>query len=300
MHASCCLVDDAAVIEVTGGEARAFLNGQLSVDVGRLPADAATLAAWSAANGRVRALVRLAAADAGYLLLVPASMVETVCTKLRMYVLRADVEIAPSATRRVAAVLGATRGWLEARGLARAAEDGRAETVGDALWMHVGSGLSYVISPESGLAEIASGAGAAPRERVELAEIGLGLPQIVPATAERFLPQMLDLDRLGGVAFDKGCYPGQEVIARTQNLGKVKRRPRRFALAGAPSPPEPGTALVTPDGDEAGTILRAARAADRTELLAVVRLDSLASPLHSAAPDGPAATELPLARNRHA
>ena len=75
------------------------------------------------------------------------------------------------------------------------------------------------------------------------AEIALGIPAITPALADRFVAQMLNLDELGAVSFDKGCYPGQEIIARVHNLGGVKRRARRYA---APAPPPAGTAARLP------------------------------------------------------
>lgn len=293
MDALYCSLPDLGVFEVTGSDARPFLNGQLSIDVpdaGRAP-----LAAWAAANGRVRALVRVVPVDSGCLLLAPASMRETLCRRLGMFVLRADVRIGASARLAVGAVLDAAPGWLAARGLEPAAKRDDAQTVGEEIWIRVGPRLTYVVGAEAELEALARLAEPGSRAAVELAEIELGLPAVVPETAEQFLPQMLDLDRLGGVAFDKGCYPGQEVIARTQNLGKVKRRPRRFALSG--DPPEPGTAIYTADGEEAGRVLRAAREAERTELLAVVRLDLAASELRCGAPDGPPLTGLELARD---
>ncbi len=242
----------------------------------------------------MRALVRVVPLASGFALLAPASMSDTLCNKLGMFVLRADATIRPSATRAVGAVLDASPSWLAARGLTGTEARDRAETVGDEVWIHAGPRLVYVVGDAADLEGLASLADPASRASVELAEIELGLPQIVPATAERFLPQMLDLDRLGGVAFDKGCFPGQEVIARTQNLGKVKRRPRRFAVDGPP--PEPGTALYTGTGQEAGQVLRAAApAAGPAELLAVVRLDALdGAALHCGAPDGPRLDELEL------
>lgn len=296
MHASYCLLADMGVFEVTGTDARSFLHGQLSIDVEGLSAEAAPLAAWSAANGRVRLLVRLAVADAGYLLLAPASMTETITRKLGLFVLRARVTIAPSAALVAGAVVDATPDWLAERGLTRPSAPDRSERVGATLWLHAGSRLSYVVGTAADLDALAAAAAAAPPEAVEQAEIELGLPRVVPDTAERFLPQMLDLDRLGGVAFDKGCFPGQEVIARTQNLGTVKRRLKRFTVDGPA--PAPGTLVYAATGDDAGRVLRSARHADRTELLAVVRLDAPTGPLRAAAPDGPPLTELPFARER--
>jgi folate-binding protein YgfZ len=98
------------------------------------------------------------------------------------------------------------------------------------------------------------------------------LPTVSAALRGLFLPQMLDLDRLDAIAFDKGCYPGQEIIARTQNLGSVKRRLLRLKSATPGTAPPAGAALARPDGTVAGTVVRAAAGPDAVELLAVVDL----------------------------
>ncbi len=102
-----------------------------------------------------------------------------------------------------------------------------------------------------------------------LAEIRLGLPSIGAPVVEHFVAQMLNLDLLDAVSFDKGCYPGQEVIARVRHLGSVKRRMRRYACD-AETPPAPGAAVVTADGANVGEVVRAERAERGSELLAVV------------------------------
>jgi folate-binding protein YgfZ len=102
-----------------------------------------------------------------------------------------------------------------------------------------------------------------------LAGIRAGLPQVYPETHEAFVAQMLNLDLLGGVSFDKGCYTGQEIIARTHFRGAIKRRMFRFAAAGAP--PAPGTRILAGE-QHAGDVVDAAATGDGCELLAVVSL----------------------------
>ncbi|MDH3421105.1 MAG: tRNA-modifying protein YgfZ, partial [Gammaproteobacteria bacterium] len=121
----------------------------------------------------------------------------------------------------------------------------------------------------------------------ELAEIRLGLPVISAELRGQFLPQMLNLDLLGGVAFDKGCYPGQEIIARAQNLGTVKRRLLRFTRDDG-TLPAPGSELQDVARTAVGTVVRAARSTCGIELLAVIRLDAVRGPLATEdAPDLP-------------
>jgi folate-binding protein YgfZ len=112
---------------------------------------------------------------------------------------------------------------------------------------------------------------------------------VVPATRGEFVPQMVNLDLLDGISFSKGCYPGQEIVARTRYLGRVKRRMLRFATAGAAPPP--GMALAGPAGP-AGQVVRAAHAGTGAELLAVVMLEALPGPLALA--DGTPLAPLPL------
>ena len=99
-----------------------------------------------------------------------------------------------------------------------------------------------------------------------------GEPWITPATAALWLPQMLNLDLLGAISFTKGCYTGQEIVARTQNLGRIKRRTLRYAIAGG-EPPAPLTALHN-DGVKVGEVLQSARVGSGSELLAVVALEA--------------------------
>jgi folate-binding protein YgfZ len=101
-----------------------------------------------------------------------------------------------------------------------------------------------------------------------LAEIRLGLPAITPPLVDRFVAQMLNLDALGATVFDKGCYPGQEVVARVHNLGDVKRRAHRYSMTA--TPPAIGVAVTAPGGDAVGEVVRSAPTSEGCELLAVV------------------------------
>jgi folate-binding protein YgfZ len=105
-------------------------------------------------------------------------------------------------------------------------------------------------------------------------EISLGLPWLTPALQNRFIPQMLNLDLLGALDEKKGCYPGQEIIARTQNLGTVKRRMLRYS-ADLHRAPEAGTAITNDADETVGEVVRAVVADGKMNLLAVTRLSSV-------------------------
>ena len=212
------------------------------------------------------------AADAT-LLLIPTTLAESAAARLRMFVLRAEVEVELSDQAIAGLEIG--NSVTEYAGLELAAGDGAAaqgqgltlgRVIGDAerAYLIADPGTSPAATPDYS------------REDWELADVRAGLPIIGPATAEHFVPQMVNLDLLGGISFTKGCYVGQEVVARTQNLGRIKRRMFRFAT---PAPAEPGNSVVDQAGTTAGEVVRCAAAEEGHELLAVVQLAALAGPL---------------------
>src|SRR5699024_5714908 len=119
----------------------------------------------------------------------------------------------------------------------------------------------------------------------QLAEIDAGLPEITQATSGQFVPQMLNLHWLGGIDFHKGCYPGQEVVARLQYRGRLKQHLFRLQWHG--EQPQPGDDVLTADGKRQGTVIRAAHEAEAEagtgRLLAVIRLTALEQTLATAA-----------------
>jgi hypothetical protein len=124
-----------------------------------------------------------------------------------------------------------------------------------------------------------------------LAGIRAGLPQVYPETHEAFVAQMLNLDVLGGVSFEKGCYTGQEIIARTHFRGAIKRRMFRFGCAAAP--PAPGTRILVGD-QHAGDVVDAAATNEGCELLAVITLTQQGAALELETNRGVTLTPLPL------
>jgi folate-binding protein YgfZ len=125
--------------------------------------------------------------------------------------------------------------------------------------------------------------------------IRAGVPVIGAATQDLFVPQTANWDLLGGVSFQKGCYPGQEIVARTQYLGRLKERMHLFHVDGPPSPP--ATKIYgAVFGDQAcGTVVNAAAAPDGgSDLLAILQLSALDGALRVGSPIGPALAPLPL------
>ena len=290
-----CPLADTGLIEVTGADAVAFLNAQLSrnVDAGR-PLRA-TLAGWHDAKGRVLAVLWALWLGDRWLLLVKGTDAEDLLRRLSMYVLRADVRLRNACEGwRAVAVVGRTDASEETLFASLGANPCDAAAGADGTYaIRIGPRLAYVIAPCGNLRAIDDLFASGSAETAAIKEIRLGLVSLVPELAGRYTAHMLNLDRLGAVSFDKGCYPGQEIIARTQNLGSAKRRLFRYS-GPLEQVPSVGSALLDAGGTRVGEVVRAAADDDRgIELLAVVRVDAASDSLFCADAD-----RLPLTR-RH-
>jgi folate-binding protein YgfZ len=251
-----------AVVSVKGRDARAFLQGQLSNDILGLERHPGLLAAACNRQGRVLSTMRLAAFGDDVLLVLRDDLARTLVSLLSRYVLRADVRFEDRSRD------------LEVAGLIDAEPDARwsqAAAAASGLAMLVASPRRILLAGSR--AALDAALTALPRtdpgdwDRVCIAD---GEPWIVPATAALWLPQMLNLDLIGGVSFSKGCYVGQEIVARAQHLGRLKRRTLRYL-----GPPEAALAPAQPlfSGETlAAQVIASARDATATHALAVVEL----------------------------
>jgi tRNA-modifying protein YgfZ len=198
------------VLRARGVDASSFLQGQLSNDTSRLQAGHLQLSGYHTPQGRTIALLRLTALAPDDLLgVLPRELVPVVVGRLKRYVLRAKVQLNDDSEH-----------WqvLGYRGSAPTLSAG-------ALAFPHGSARQLVLVPGAAtLADEATGT----RNDWAAADIAEGLPQVYLPTSEAFVAQMLNLDVTGGIALDKGCYTGQEIIARAHYRGQVKRRMHRF------------------------------------------------------------------------
>lgn len=280
---------DTVCLEARGADAEAFLHSQLSRAVADLDPTIAPLAAWADPRGRVRALLRVCRLPDRWLLVTPREGADDLLKKMSMFVLRSKVTLACADTFHVAALLGDDDEWLAKRGV-RTADTLRNRVVrhDDLTLVRVGPSYWQAIGTVGARASFTAGLDEASATEATLAEIRLGIPAITPELADRFVAQMLNLDELDAVSFDKGCYPGQEVIARVHNLGGVKRRARRYA---APADPPALRAPVLANGTQVGEVVRSAPAHLGCEILAVVDHSALGLPLTCA---GAPLAEAPL------
>jgi folate-binding protein YgfZ len=288
-----------AVTRFTGADAIAFLQGQLTCDVkGREP-DSATLGAYCTPKGRMLATFIAVRGREAVDLVSAQDIAPALAKRLRMYVLRSKVTveeagdsvallglIGPTATALASVALGETvpsREWQAAR-----FADGVtvARLPGDRLVLLVAAEQAVKLWD----ALVAAGVHPAPTTTWERCDVALGIPWVVAATQEQFIPQMANLELIGGVSFDKGCYPGQEVVARTHYRGEVKRR-LRLARVEADPPPAPGDELYVGGTTDqtCGMVVNAVGSSeDGHDVLAVVQSSALAGePVRLRAGDGP-------------
>jgi len=290
MHSRFVPLHDYVCLAAEGRDVRSFLHAQLTQSIDSLPSSRAPLAAWCDARGRVLALLRVVPTPHRWLLVTPRDGADALLSRLRKFVLRADVTLALSDDLAVGALVDVDADSLAAHGLANTGPDDAHVERSGIHWIHVGDALWWAVAPVAEIDALATNAEPTRPDRAALAEIGLGLPAITAAASGRYVAQMLNLDRLGAIVFDKGCYPGQEIIARVQHLGDVKRRLRRLATT-ASKPPAEG-ASVTANGTAVGEVIRAAATPSGAELLAVVEVASASTELTC---DGAPLRELPIA-----
>jgi len=220
----------AGLLRFRGPEAMKFLQGQLSNDMSVLGADRLMLAGLHSPQGRVLALLQLAALEADHIVaLLPAELAELSMATLRRYVLRAKLTISNDSTADSLAALAA-----QLPAAAQALQPG-----------------------------------------VRARNIAAGLPQVYSATSGAFVAQMLNLDCVGGVSFTKGCYTGQEIIARAHYRGRIKRRMQRFETASGAAL-APGQSVTLSDGRPAQIVDAVSHANGHTEFLAVAPLQAQA------------------------
>lgn len=261
------------LVKVSGRDAAGFLQGQLTQDVLALAERASLPAALCNPQGRVIATMRLLALEGAIGLAVPASLAAALVERLTLYRLRSAVEFSPEGGWQAYAVTAdADLDALERNGLIPDARRNAARRIGEVIAVDIGA------SPR--LLEV-YGRAEAFRERNlafsqplsdtdwQLALIAAGIPVIGEATSGKYTPHMLNLDCLGAISFDKGCYTGQEVVARTEYRGKSRRRLARYRAEST----EVTIGDRLTDGErEVGDVINVV-SGDGAELLAVVPME---------------------------
>ncbi|MDX1512615.1 MAG: folate-binding protein [Gammaproteobacteria bacterium] len=290
------------LVSVSGEDAKSFLQGQLSCDMNRLDPGRSLPGAWCSPKGRVLTVLQVVSRGEAILLQMQRDRLEETLSRLGLYVLRARVRLENASGRFVriglcgedaAALLGAAFGDPPVEA------DAVVEGGGATMLRLRGPGPRFEVLFEdvdaardfwSRATQTMTPVGA---ESWDLLDILAGVPTAI--TADEYLPQMLNLDQIGAVSFTKGCYVGQEIIARAQHLGRVKRRMFQAYIDGDQAPPQHAPLYREGSGDEADGRLLVAR--PRPEgghaALAVIKLESAELPLRLGAADGPTVTVAP-------
>ncbi|MFD1709166.1 folate-binding protein YgfZ [Ottowia sp. GY511] len=291
------------VIRAVGEQAATFLQGQLTQDVVLMPVGSSRLAAFCTAKGRMLASFRVLKTRADELLLVTsAETLPATLKRLSMFVLRAKVKLSDaSGDFAIYGALGPTAAaWVQnaTQSVASSADGSRADGQNDAKPMVIdlpaadGAARALQLLPPDAPAP----AGPALSDADwRWAEIRAGVARVVGPVVEAFVPQMLNYESADGVNFKKGCYPGQEVVARSQFRGAIKRRAFVAQVAGAA---EAGQEVFDPSAPDqpVGLIAQAAPApGGGTAVIVSLQLAAEHAPdLRVGAADGPSLSGLHL------
>lgn len=259
-----CDLSHLDCLQVTGADAESFLLNQFSNDVQQLDTNSSQLTTYCNPKGRMFALFRIYRAEDGFILLSDPGIGSSLLGRLKMFVMRSMVEIENISDRfAMFGISGGNAGALvrEAIQTEPPQEEGQMVQSGSlSVIRQYGGCERFLLTGDAATLqtlwqEMAKNCQPAGRTAWEWLDIQAGLPSIHSQTSEQFIPQMLNLDVLNALNFKKGCYPGQEIIARMKYLGKLKQR--MFLGHGEGSLPEPGDALFAEGfgAQSAGTIV---------------------------------------------
>ncbi len=280
-------LSDWGVIRAHGEEAAKFLHSQLTQDFALLGLSEARLAGFCTAKGRLLAtMIGWKADENTVLLALPLELLPAILKRLSMFVLRAKCKLSDASAEiglwgAVGAADGTPRWGLLREGDAQQIRLPDADA--GSRWL-----IAQPVSAALNLPVISA-------QDWQWGTLESGLPTVLAATSEQFVPQMLNLELLGGVNFQKGCYPGQEVVARSQYRGTLKRRTYLYETDGTAAPGQEIFHSEDP-GQPAGLVANTAQRDGHSLVLAETKIAALASgSLHLGAPDGPLLTprELP-------
>lgn len=294
------------LIRSRGEDSAAFLHNLFSNDVKKLGADAAQWTSFNSPKGRMLASILLWREPDAHMLAVSADIQPALLKKLSMYVLRSKVKLSDARDDTVLIGVGGgdTADLLARAGLPMPAGPMAQACVGETRAIRLDANdvvlaVPVADAPRTFDALVSAGGAKAGTSAWQLAMIRAGIPLITASTQEEFVAQMLNYEVIGGVNFQKGCYPGQEIVARTQYLGKLKKRMYRVRFA-SDETPQPGADLFSPEfGDQsAGKLVNVVAAPEGGfEALAVLQTSSADAEIHLGRPDGPRLSilELPYA-----
>jgi folate-binding protein YgfZ len=285
LTADCALCDlsQLGLIAVSGTDAQDFLQGQLTNDLRELSDTHSQLSSHCSSKGRILASFRVFRVDGVFFLQLPRTKLDASLKRLQMFVLRSQVKLTNASDDFAAAGLSGdcAAGLLEGLFNTVPEQDNGMVRNGDLVLIRIPGTVPrfQIVGPPATMEPIwdalSTEAIQANRNHWSLLDIRAGIPSVYPKTSDAFVPQMVNMQLIDGVSFTKGCYTGQEVVARMQYLGKLKRRMYRGKVE-TDSVPAPGDELHSPASSSeqsAGRIVDVCALGDgRYELLAVVEI----------------------------
>ena len=248
-----CDASKLGLILVTGEDAQSFLQNQLSNDITETDENHFQLSSYSTPKGRMLGIFRVVKIDNGYLLITPKPTVTALLQRLQLFVVQAKVNLADASD--YFARMGIQSDIINNEILPR--NQGEVVQSDSLIALHLGElagqnrYLLLCLSADEAKSiwqDMGENLSVADFDSWRLSEIKAGIPVIYAQTAEEFVAQMSNLNQLGGINFKKGCYPGQEIVARMQYLGKLKRR-MFLAQLDTEICPQPGDDLVATNAE---------------------------------------------------
>ena len=294
-----CTLSHEGVLAVIGNDASKFLQGQLTCNLNYLSETHSSLGARCTQKGRMQSSFRIVLEPEGCLLAMARELVEPQLADLKKYAVFSKSKLTDDSAQWARFGLYKADAALNSLGMNLPAETDSVVRANGLIAIRVSPERAELWAPAEQCEDLSQ------RLKTQLTEADLnqwllgqiraGIGQVMGETRELFIPQMLNLQAVGGVSFKKGCYTGQEIVARMQYLGKLKRRLYRLSLAASELPP-PGTPLFAPGHTSAvGEVVIAAYAEEGIELLAVLTADAVeAGEIHVGEAQGPKLTVLDL------
>ena len=273
-----CALSHEGVLAVRGADAAKFLQGQLTCNLNYLSDTQASLGARCTQKGRMQSSFRILLQGDGVLLAMATELLEPQLADLKKYAVFSKSRLTDESAAWARFGLSQADHALASLGLDLPAETDSVVRTETFIALRVSPGRAELWVPIE-QAEAVRNSLATQLQHADLndwllGQIRAGIGQVMPQTRELFIPQMLNLQAVGGVSFKKGCYTGQEIVARMQYLGKLKRRLYRLSVNAAELP-QPGTALFSPSHNSSiGEVVIAAKADQSIELLAVLQAEA--------------------------
>lgn len=269
------------VMSAHGVDPAKFLQGQVTCDVDKVTTEVSTLGARCSPKGRMQSSFRLLKpGDDEFLLCMNRELVAGQVAELSKYAVFFKTALTDASADWVGLGLWGPKSQdaLRSADLEVPGRSNDVSRAGRTLVVRLAEDAFEIWLPaddaQATLERLCKSATPAATEQWQVRQIRAGIGEVTPSTYESFIPQMLNLQQLDGVSFRKGCYTGQEIVARMQYLGKLKRRMYRLLLAGE-TPPAGGTPIVDREsGKLVGEVVIAARSSHIVEMLAVLQKDA--------------------------